>query len=126
MKEMVALVTDKPEYKAMEAELQEAVQDEAEVLEDVTDLAMAEYESTDNKHPHEAITIKEFAINEILDEEKAREWCFANFHPGLVLDDKAFVGLAKQGKVPPELVSSYMQYKATISQDLSKYLPDDI
>jgi len=128
MKMMVAAVTNLPEYKELEIDLQEAIETESEALEQVADTALAEFNDGEraNIHPHPAITIKNYERCDILDENKAREWCFTNFRPALVLDTKVFVDAAKKKQVPEELVSVYSEYQATIAQDLSSYLKEKV
>jgi hypothetical protein len=122
MQMIVKEVTSTIEYKEFEVDLQHAVQAEAEALQAVNDAAFVEFEKDGNKHPHETITIKEYQIAEIIDQGKAREWCFVNYRPALTLDEKAFSSAAKQGLVPEEFVVVSNQYKATIAQNLEKYL----
>lgn len=122
MKAMQDELTSSPEYKSLISLLSETVQTEIECFTIVKEAAMTEYEKTGEKHPHEAITIKEYSRNEILDYEKAREWCFTNLRPALSLDEKAFIDMAKKGRIPEDLIKSYSEFLATVSQDLTKYL----
>jgi hypothetical protein len=130
MKKMIDDVTDKPEYKALEAELQTAMKEELEATSEVQLAALAEFESTGrtDKHPHPTITVKEMSKVEVLDMEKSREWCFENFKPALVLDDKAFKEMAGtfRGRVPSELIAYTTEYKATIARDLTDYLEPQV
>jgi hypothetical protein len=114
-----------PAYKSLECDLQSAVQEEANALEAVQTGAFADFNVTGEKHPHEAITIKEYNMCEIIDLEKAREWCFDNYRPGLSIDERAFIDLAKKKRVPEEFIKSYSQFRAAIAQDLSAYLPKE-
>jgi hypothetical protein len=122
MKEALDLITKSEEYTSLEIALNQAMQDEADALTKVRDAAFAEYGKDGNKHPHEEVTIKEFTHCEIVDYERAREWCLKNFTPALTLDDKIFVNVAKKGMVPEDLVKEYSEFKAQVTQDLSAYL----
>lgn len=122
MKTMLEAVTSTQDYKDLEAALQESVQIEAEALEAVQKAAFAEFEATENKHPHEAVEIKEYHEVSVPDPARAVEWCIANFTPALSLDEKTFVDLARRGKVPAELFVETPTWKATIMRNLSKYI----
>ena len=124
MKYELDKLTNSPEYRELEASLQKAVQTEKECEGKVKDAAFATFEASGqaDKHPHEAVTIKEFTRCEITDHSLALKWCITNFTPALSLDEKMFVDLAKKGGAPEELVKLSAEFKATISQDLSGYL----
>jgi hypothetical protein len=123
MNMMLSAVTQSPEYKELETSLQQTMQVELETISLVNDAAFAEFELEGDKNVHEAVTIKEFHRFEIVDYNKALAWCVQNYTPGLSVDDKALIDLAKKGRAPEELVTSHSDFKATISQDLSKWLP---
>jgi hypothetical protein len=124
MNMMLASVTDSLEYKSLEMALNEAISIESQILTDVKEMTIKEYEQTGNKKPHPATGIREVTEVDILDPIAAIEWCKFNFSPGLALDEKAFIDFAKVGKAPKDLVNVRKEITATVSKDLSEYLSD--
>jgi len=72
---------------------------------EIKDAALADYATTQDKHPRSEIEIKLFKVVDILNDVAAREWCFLNFRPALKLDTKTFEKAAKDGSIPAELAT---------------------
>lgn len=116
-----------------EAQLSEAYQlaqadigsltNSAEIIgKEIEILCLPQFKADGNKHPHEAVTIKEFDVVAIANETAAREWCFTNFRPALKLDNKVFEKAATDGSVPAELATVTKEARVQVASDLSKYL----
>ena len=105
-------------YKAAEEYAGEA----REITQEIEALCLPQFEADGNKHPHNAITIKEFDVVSIPVTASAREWCFTNLRPALKLDVKIFEKFVLSGNVPAELASVTKEPRVQIAQDLTKYL----
>ena len=107
-----------PEWKEKYA-AHEEVKTLVENLEtDIKEMAVAEYKTSGNKKPHEAVQIKLFSTVDILNEAAAREWCFLNFRPALKLDTNTFEKAAKDGSIPAELATVSEEPRAQIATKL--------
>lgn len=124
MKMMLDSVTKSKEYVELEAELLKALADEINAEKEVTDAAFEVFNASnrENIHPHPAVTIKEYHKAEVMDANKAKEWCLTNLRPALAVDVKVLESAAKQGLVPEDIVRLYSDFRATIKQDLSSYV----
>jgi len=89
----------------------------------VRDAAVAMYDDTENKHPHQAVSI---AVTKTAryDLGKVLEWCKENARIFIKesLDKKPFDKAARQGIIAPELVTIEEIPTARISSDLSEYI----
>ncbi len=81
--------------------------------------ALDEYKASGTKRPHEFVEIKMFSIVKPYNESNAREWCFLNFRPALMLDKKSFEKSAKDGQIPPGIAETDTEPRAQISKKLS-------
>jgi hypothetical protein len=113
---------DNPIYIQLKATVGETSATVSQMEEAVRSAALESFRADGNKKPHPAVSIKIFQTTKILDEDAAREWCFANFRPALKLDAKTFEKAAKDGNVPAELVTIGEDPRAQIATDLDEYL----
>lgn len=70
------------------------------------------------KQPHEKVKIEMHTIVKPYNEANAREWCFTNFRPALVLDTKAFEKAAKDGQIPANIAETDTEPRAKIASKL--------
>ena len=67
----------------------------------IREIALAEFASNGDKHPHEKVDVKIFTEAEVIDPTKARDWAFENLPAALKLDDAKVKKYAKEfGEVP--------------------------
>ena len=66
----------------------------------------------------ERVKVKMFTVVTEYDKAKAREWCFANFRPALMLDEKTFEKAVKDGNIPAELATVIKEARAQIATKL--------
>jgi len=87
------------------------------------DAAVAMYDDTEDKHPHQAVSI---AVTKTprYDREKVLAWCKENARIFVreSLDKKPFNKAARQGIIAPELVTIEEIPTVRISRDLSEYV----
>ena len=112
-----------PFFQALQVNYAEALAKTNELTEQLRSDGMDIYNLDGEKKPsHGGFEIKMSTNVNILDEGKAREWCFQNFRPALKLDPKTFKDAVKDGNIPPELGSVEVEPKVYIKSDLSKFL----
>jgi hypothetical protein len=66
----------------------------------------------------ETVKVKNFQVVKISDQATAREWCFNNFRPALVLDTKTFEKAVKDGNIPADLATVEREARAQIAKEL--------
>lgn len=66
----------------------------------------------------EPVKVKWFTTVAPYDETKAREWCFTNFRPALMLDSKTFEKAVKDGSIPDDLATVSKEARAQIATKL--------
>ncbi len=111
-----------PGYENLLTEITKTKESIESIEKQIRDSAVQDFRVRGNKRPHDAVQIKVFQIVSVVDEPKAREWCFQNFRPALKLDTKTFEKAAKDGSVPSDLVVCEEEPRAQIATDLSKYI----
>lgn len=84
-------------YNHEQAELKKTAVAELET--NIRELALAEYATNQDKHPHEKVEIKIFKTFTVLDQNAVREWCFKNHPLALKPDMKMVEADAKAGPV---------------------------
>jgi len=110
-------------YQALMVKAAEAQKDVNMFTEQLKEEAISQYGvDLDMKPEHGGYEIKMSTNVNVVDEGKAREWCFQNFRPALKLDPKTFKDAVKDGNIPPELASVEVEPKVYIKSDLSKFL----
>lgn len=107
-----------PEYKNAIATLSAAKAEEARLDEEVRAAALAEYQETQTKNPHEKVSIAIFSTVKPYNEAAAREWCFMNFRPALTLDKKAFEKAVTAGQIPDNIAQSDTEARVKIAKQL--------
>lgn len=70
------------------------------------------------KQPHEKVKIEMHTIVKPYNEANAREWCFTNFRPALVLDTRSFEKAAKDGQIPANIAETDTEPRAKIATKL--------
>ena len=106
-----------PAWKLAKSELEEAGSE----LDKFDAMVRSTALTTKEALPKE-IVVKTFKEVIIPKSEDARQWCFDNMKPALVLDKKIFSDIVKKGLVPQEIAHVEEEKRAQIAQDLSKYL----
>jgi len=66
----------------------------------------------------ERVKVKMFAVVTPYDKVAVREWCFSNFRPALVLDEKTFEKAVKDGNIPADLAQVVKEARAQIATKL--------
>jgi hypothetical protein len=121
LKMMVSGITDSPEYKEIEKALQASTETESAILHEIVDSALIEFRTTGNKHIHEVVTVKEFNLITLVNEDELREWLLDNFTPALVVDDKIVKDEAKKGNLPARFFTKESEARVQLSANLSAY-----
>ena len=121
MSALLESVKESPAYAALFEALKAADTESGELREALKQEFSIRFGEDGNKKPHPAIQIKEFDVVQILDKERAREWCLANFRPALKLDEKTFEKAAKDGTIPADLAMVSKEPRVQIASDLSDY-----
>ena len=73
-----------------------------------------------NKHPHPAITLKEFTVVDYPD-DLMKAWAIEHNHPGMLNLNKRAANKVATGPTAPEFVTIEKELRATIKTDLSEY-----
>lgn len=66
----------------------------------------------------ERVKVKMFTVISEYDKTAAREWCFMNFRPALMLDEKTFEKAVKDGNIPADLATVIKEARAQIATKL--------
>lgn len=66
----------------------------------------------------ERVDVKKFTVVNEYDKTAAREWCFINFRPALILDSKTFDKAVKDGNIPADIATVGNEYRAQIATKL--------
>ena len=114
-----------PEWAAADQALQDARQakvEQANIETEVREQALGIYEETGDKAPHPAVKVKMYTV---LDYDPARAFDYAREHlpQALKLNKKVFETAAKG--IELDFVDIVQEPRATITRDLSGYLPED-
>lgn len=119
--ELAAIST--PEYQAYLAKL-ETVRESKRWYEEerrmVGDYAVEHFDG-ENKHPHPAITLKEFTVVDY-PADRMKAWAIEHNHPGLLNLNASAAKKVATGPTAPEFVSVTKEIRATIKTDLSEYI----
>lgn len=91
---------------------------------EVRSLAVQIHAETDERKPHEAITIKQYNTPVITDETLLLEHVRIHAPQCVKLDTRQVTKLARAGLVLPGIILED-EYRATIARDLGKWLPEE-
>lgn len=118
-KDLIAATELGEQLAACEQSLADAKAAESQVRDEVEKAAFYDYDGS-NKHPHPAITIKDFTMYEY-DPALARNWAMIEMPALLELNVKKFEQVI--GKIgAPDFVTTSVDHRVTVSTDLSGYL----
>lgn len=114
-------IRQSPEYVAEAEKLEAANAAIDELTAQIREQAEAVFQSSGEKHPHEAVEVKNFdTVSFAKDGDDLRDWCLVKLPGVLRVDMKALEKAAKAGVV--EISKVEKQPKVYIKQDLSGWL----
>lgn len=114
-------VKQSPEYIVESTKLETANATIDELTARIKEQAESVFQSSGEKHPHEAVEIKSFdTVSFSKDGDDLRDWCLVKLPGVLRVDMKALEKAAKAGVV--EISNVKKQPKVYIKQDLSGWL----
>jgi hypothetical protein len=100
-------------------EIKSLMEEEVRVYTAVCLLAQEAFEKYGNKHPHDAVVVKEYETLHY-DLQVAREWVLAKMPELLDLNQKKFEKVAAAAEL--SFVAKHPYAKATVAKDLDKWL----
>ena len=92
---------------------------EETLLENLRRAAVVSFAETGDKHPHEAVTVKEYTVVHY-DDAEAFDYCLAHLPGALTMSNSKFEKVAKVAGL--DFVVLGTEARATIARDLSGYL----
>ena len=118
------LALAKQTFEANNAALMQVLAKDRQLLQEreatLRDMTLAAYRETGSKKPGPGVAIRVVTRLEY-DADKALEWARAH-DAALMLDRKAFEGIAKSGSIGPDIVKRYEDATATIATELGAAL----
>jgi hypothetical protein len=116
--EMLAVITESDEYKALQEEIDLYIGDK-EILEgQIKDAALAEYISSGEKRPHPLVGIRVYKKFQLINEAEAIEYVVSQMPAALKVDWKQVEKLAKAGlDVPGTALRD--EPKATLPKEIN-------
>ena len=115
---LLAALEASPEWKDAVTQIAFSENEVNKLEAEIREEALDEFKATGTKKPHEKVDIAMFSIVKPYNEAAAREWCFTNFRPALVLDKKFFEGQVKDGNIPDSIAQSDVEPRAKIATKL--------
>lgn len=122
-KAMLEAFQNSPDYAEAKADATDAAALVERLENTLRAEALGKYEADQNKKG-EGYEIKTETSVEIPDTQAAINWCKANFTPALKLNESILKTAAKNGTIPPEIVTVTNNPKVYIKSDLSEFLEE--